>query len=323
MAIQRQLRRGTKGENDSFTGAIGELVQDTDNNRIIVHDGSQTGGFPVPNYLDLQSRYFTTGDATQDTTGDYVLNLPYAPISYMENQVFTIVPDSNNLGACDINVNGLGLKDLQKFDEDGLLVELENDDLKTGVPNNIFYNGARFVLIQNGSGGGSKPIVSVDISSPVTEIDFNSVFKLNKNYRLVVSNLEVSNDSALVYLRFSTDGGTTYDSTSYQWGYIAGNSSNTVSNSGAFGTGYIQITASLGNAVSEGLSCEVFFYNPFSLTNSTNLTYQMNCENQSGVLISGAGGGKRFVSESVNSFRIYPSSGTFVSAKLTLFEEDI
>ena len=46
MPTQLQLRRGTRAQNDSFTGAAGELSIDTDGNNIRVHDGSTAGGIP-------------------------------------------------------------------------------------------------------------------------------------------------------------------------------------------------------------------------------------------------------------------------------------
>ncbi len=46
-AIQVQLRRGTATQNNSFTGAIGELSFDTTANQVRVHDGSTAGGFKI------------------------------------------------------------------------------------------------------------------------------------------------------------------------------------------------------------------------------------------------------------------------------------
>ena len=44
MAVQVQLRRGTSSQNDSFTGAAGEVTVDTTNQTLRVHDGSTAGG---------------------------------------------------------------------------------------------------------------------------------------------------------------------------------------------------------------------------------------------------------------------------------------
>lgn len=45
MAKQLQLRRGTTLENNTFTGAQGELTFDTQRKELRIHDGSTTGGF--------------------------------------------------------------------------------------------------------------------------------------------------------------------------------------------------------------------------------------------------------------------------------------
>lgn len=44
MAVTVQFRRGTAAQNNSFTGAAGELSINTTNNAIRVHDGSTAGG---------------------------------------------------------------------------------------------------------------------------------------------------------------------------------------------------------------------------------------------------------------------------------------
>ena len=43
----RLFRRGTTGETNSFTGAIGEVTVNTDLRTCVVHDGSTLGGFPL------------------------------------------------------------------------------------------------------------------------------------------------------------------------------------------------------------------------------------------------------------------------------------
>ena len=45
MSTQVQYRRGTTAQNDSFTGALGEITIDTTLKTVRVHDGATTGGF--------------------------------------------------------------------------------------------------------------------------------------------------------------------------------------------------------------------------------------------------------------------------------------
>ena len=47
MPTALQLRRGTTSQNNSFTGAVGEVSVDTDKDTLRVHDGSTAGGFEV------------------------------------------------------------------------------------------------------------------------------------------------------------------------------------------------------------------------------------------------------------------------------------
>ncbi|MDB4351135.1 hypothetical protein OAA34_00315 [bacterium] len=47
MPTQVKFRRGTTSQNNSFTGAAGEISLDTDKDTIRVHDGSTAGGFEL------------------------------------------------------------------------------------------------------------------------------------------------------------------------------------------------------------------------------------------------------------------------------------
>ena len=67
MAIQFQNRRGTVSENNSFTGAAGEVVVDTTNNRLRVHDGATVGGTAVGDYINVKD-FGAVGDGVTDDT---------------------------------------------------------------------------------------------------------------------------------------------------------------------------------------------------------------------------------------------------------------
>ena len=71
MPTQVQFRRGTTAQNDSFTGAVGELSIDTQIKTIRVHDGSTTGGtalaiasqLTTANVSEVTNLYFTNARA--------------------------------------------------------------------------------------------------------------------------------------------------------------------------------------------------------------------------------------------------------------------
>ena len=62
MATQVQLRRGTSTQNDSFTGAQGELTFDTTNKRVRIHDGATAGGFELKTENAGGDTLFATGE---------------------------------------------------------------------------------------------------------------------------------------------------------------------------------------------------------------------------------------------------------------------
>jgi len=70
-AVQVQYRRGTSSQVASFTGAAGEMVVDTTNNRLVVQDGSTAGGWP-------------TAAASRAAVNDanYTLSSPYSIVAY-------------------------------------------------------------------------------------------------------------------------------------------------------------------------------------------------------------------------------------------------
>jgi hypothetical protein len=72
MPTQVQFRRGTTAQNNSFTGAAGELSVNTSNSTIRVHDGSTLGGSELATIA-------STSSATNLTTG--TLNSARLPTS--------------------------------------------------------------------------------------------------------------------------------------------------------------------------------------------------------------------------------------------------
>ena len=91
MAKRVQFRRGTTSEHSSFTGAVGEVTVDTDKDTVVVHDGSQAGGFAVANLKTAQT--FTKGQRGGVTTLTSSSNATAIDLSL--NNFFTITLSEN------------------------------------------------------------------------------------------------------------------------------------------------------------------------------------------------------------------------------------
>lgn len=64
-AVQVQYRRGTSSQLATFTGAQGEMVVDTTNNRVVVQDGATAGGFPAAKLSEAGSVAGAHGSTVQ------------------------------------------------------------------------------------------------------------------------------------------------------------------------------------------------------------------------------------------------------------------
>lgn len=78
MSRQIQIRRGTAAENNSFTGAIGEITMDTTNKTLRIHDGETVGGIALAKQSEvsnaLNDKLNKTLDNLPDTSKDSLIS---------------------------------------------------------------------------------------------------------------------------------------------------------------------------------------------------------------------------------------------------------
>ncbi len=77
-AVQVQYRRGTASQVGAFTGAQGEMVVDTTNNRVVVQDGATAGGWPAAKLSEVQ-----TNTRTQVSDGNYTALTTDRTVAYI------------------------------------------------------------------------------------------------------------------------------------------------------------------------------------------------------------------------------------------------
>lgn len=182
-ATQTQLRRGTSAQCDAMTPAEGEAVVDLTNDRLRLGDGLLAGGIVIPNAYDLQKRSFDAG-AAGGTANALTLTLTPAPTGYTTNMAVTFKATAGNTGATTINVNGLGIKDINKV-SGGSVVALASGDLVNGGYYTAWYDGTKFIIAGAlGSGGVTSVTGSGGVS--VSGSTGAVTFTLNTNNALGV-----------------------------------------------------------------------------------------------------------------------------------------
>ncbi len=110
-AVQVQYRRDSAANVAAFTGAAGEMVIDTTNNRVVVQDGATAGGFPAAKLSEVVTNIRTqvsdgnyTAQPTDRTiayialTASRVVSLPAAS-SFPGGTRLLVIDESGNCGA--------------------------------------------------------------------------------------------------------------------------------------------------------------------------------------------------------------------------------
>lgn len=119
--------------------------------------------------------------------------------SYKKDDVICFVPDMNSTGTTMLNINGLGNKSLQKIDKDGLLTNIEKDDL---IKNHEYYfrfDGLVYVWQMQTNAKDlsyipSATLTSDNVKDAIDEVDKKvETLKINRGY-LTLSKYDDANN---------------------------------------------------------------------------------------------------------------------------------
>ena len=173
MATQVQWRRGTHTQVSSFTGALGEVVVDTTQNRLVLQDGTTVGGWPQATSADLvalqasitavivaiQSGTYTW--ATVGGTSDALaLTTTPALASLVPGTVVAFIATSTNTTTTPTAaLDGLAAKVIRRNN-----IALNAGDIVSGEEFILIYDGTYWQIM----GGNYAPLVSPAFSGSPT-----------------------------------------------------------------------------------------------------------------------------------------------------------
>lgn len=317
MAIQRKLRRGTTAENDAFTGAVGEVVQDTDLNNLRVHDASQTGGFVVPNYLQQikQSYIYATVDGSS-TANAYVLTLEKSLDAYTEGTRVEFKATANNTGATTVNIDTLGVKNIKKY-ASGAIADLEADDIVNGNIYRIVYDGTQFLVNLGGGGGGATLVASATASNDAT-IDLDNVFQSGFRYHIIMTAIVSTSDGDAFQSLVSGDGGSTYETVGYRYNLqMFGGDGNLENNSAASWS----LGTSHGSAGTESFSGVLVLNDPANSGIDLHCTSQACYRDDTGGIVNMVASQNFSGAVAIDSIRFQFNAGNIESGEFTVYEE--
>ncbi len=180
-------------------------------------------------------------------------------------------------------------------------------------------NAGGFVL-QGAQSSGIALLASGTVTSAATLDIVLTAYTGYRGLLLVISDFLPATDGAAIYVRFSTDGGSTYDATGYNYAFRVINDTPTGADGGSGSANQIVIATSVGSAATEGYQGEIKLLNQTSAARWSRIRhdgyYIDNAGTPQGRTI--VGGGAREAAQDTNAIRLLPDSGDIASAAWSL-----
>ena len=172
---------------------------------------------------------------------------------------------------------------------------------------NVWFNGGQLELIQTQSVSG------------VAQADFTSLGSYDVHF-LTVNNLTPATDNVKVNVRLSTDNGTSFITSGYQFAVQNGFSDGTFSETNSTSYSRMRVAGSMGNDTNETANGYIYFYNLLDSTKDSFVTSHFSFIHPNTSLSGGfTFGGQVLPTQAVhNAIRVYVNSGNF-SASISLY----
>lgn len=162
---------------------------------------------------------------------------------------------------------------------------------------------------------GLIQLIQQQTISNAANVDYTNLSSSMLAYLLVIDSLDVASNS-LLYLRFSSNNGSSFISTS-NYGYSAADF--TAAASGASAQAQIGLTQTIGSTAAQGNSVEILLVKP-NVTSTYNLVlFRSKHRTNSSTYVGYEGMGYLSTSVAVNAFRVFPSTGNIDAATMTLY----
>ena len=186
-------------------------------------------------------------------------------------------------------------------------------------------SGSTITIDGSGVGGGDWVLISTATASSSTSITFTNLSSTYFAYKIIIDNLQPVTDGTNLWMRTSTNNGSSYDSSAsdYSWAVHEDRANVTKfdDTDGNAGDSKILLhpeSDSMGNASNEIGAWEVILFNP-SATNYTLVNYQGYYHSDGSSWYSVRGGGARLSAADVDAIQFLMSSGNISIGNFRLY----
>ena len=261
-------------------------------------------------YKDQQGGLVTTGSANT-----YLLTTNNVHTTLADIGLTVVRINATNTGASTLNIDSMGAKSIN-FNGYGLSAGM----LLANSLYAVAYNSTNDVFDLVGLQSGMV-LLSRQTASASANIDFTAnIGSAFDSYEIHIDHAKLSSDSQDLYMRTSTNGGSSYDTgaSNYSYNYTANTAGAISGNSTITGNNINVNVSALGNDTNEFFSAKIRIIKP-SATDQTAMFVEGYGFNPSGDQLSWHGFAKRLSAADVDAIRFIPSSGNITSGIFKLY----
>lgn len=163
-------------------------------------------------------------------------------------------------------------------------------------------------------------LIDTKTASNSATISFTTGISTNFSvYFIKIRNMVVASDTANILMLFSTNGGSSYLSSNYDWGYVNGGSNPFTSGVNGAADSKSQIGNFLSNTSSNACNGDIKFFNLADSTNIKTYFFYSNSINSGNNDFYFVGGGRNSGTTAINAIRFQASTGNITSGTFYLY----
>lgn len=184
--------------------------------------------------------------------------------------------------------------------------------------------GANSLEIDTISTGLDYDKITATAASDSSTIEFTGLSSTYHAYKVVIKDLVPASDGTLLYLRTSTDNGTSFDSgaSEYKWSHMGVDNDGSLRNDGSSGATQMILIGrtndSIGNNTNETCSAELWVFNPSSASHTRAFCQSTYVRTNGDFWVMWASG-VRVDTTAVDAIQLLMDTGNITSGNFTLY----
>tara|TARA_R100000329_G_C7613061_1_gene217618 strand:+ start:1226 stop:1816 length:591 start_codon:yes stop_codon:yes gene_type:complete len=182
-------------------------------------------------------------------------------------------------------------------------------------------NDIRYLMdYQQWATPGELQLIETQTASGVSSVNFTNIQGNVYDVHFITCNdIDSSTDNEELQVRFSNDGGSSYESSNYKRARNYGNASGSFGDAYSDSTDAIDISNAIGNGANEKGNAYCYLYNLNNPVQYSYVTFHSSVQNNSNVLTMAFGAGVYTQQETVDAIQILLDNSSNISGTISLY----